>query len=467
MARRPSDERGSIPIMMAILLVVSALVMATLDTVDVGLRSTRRAGDSANALQVADAGVNDAIQQAPTVPRSTGTFTRSGSLGSSGTYTYTATRDPIRTELWHIDVLGVDQTGLRRRIVADAIPASLFNSPLFVNSGLNLASGVSLDSFSAGTSINALCTGKGILGTNEPATMSFGNVGQGQGVNNCKKMLGLDPLWDYSMDGCTSFGDGSQALPPMGTGRCPPEPATFKTPPRRFTPARVYAPGSTNNPSVADFRGDNLICDPSQTPSSDPSPTLANRTVSSLTGGKIYYYDTIELRDGCTISSPVLNTTAGGIDIDKPVYIYGTSRVDIGNRVGQGGNVNRPPSGNVSVCGTTASSTLADGRANPAYYYCPLWSAGLRIRMLSGAGGAANSSVVNIRSNGTKFWGSVEVPSGSFTLTGSQIEVWGAAASNSASSNAQFTWHFDDALVTISHGQYGLATWREEPLPTP
>ncbi|HET7488240.1 MAG TPA: hypothetical protein VFJ85_09945 [Acidimicrobiales bacterium] len=463
MRTRPADERGSIPIMMTIILVVSALVITTLETVDVGLRNSRRAGDSANALQVADAGVNDAIQQTPTIPRTTMTFTRSGSLGSSGTYTYTATRDPIRIDLWHIDVLGTDQTGLRRHLQVDAIPASVFNSPLFVNSGLNLASGVSLDSFSNGTSAASLCTGKGILGTNTPNTMSFGNNGQGQGVNNCKKLLNIDPTWDYSMDGCTSFGDGSQALPPIGTGQCPPEPATFKTLPKPFTPARVYAPGTSSNPTPADYWGTSLICDPTAAPTTDPNPGAANRTVTSLLGGKIYYYSTVELRGGCTVTNPLLNAL-GGINIDKPTYVYGVTRIDIGNRNGQGGWVNTPPQGNTVACGPTATTSQQDGRGNPGYFYCPLWSAGLRVRMLSASGGGTNSSVVNIRSSGTKFWGAVEVPSGTFTLTGSQIEVWGAASSNSASSNAQFTWHFDDALVTVTHGQYGVASWREAPL---
>lgn len=459
------NERGSIPIFMVVMMVVSGLVLVTVQTVDSGLRSTRRAGDSANALQVADAGVNDAIQQAPTVPATTSSFTRSGSLGSSGTYTYTATRDPVRTQLWHVDVLGTDSSGLRRRVKADAIPASLFNTPLFVNSTLDLHAGVSLDSYSSGVNAAAMCTGKGILGTNEPDTMTFGTSGKGVGVTNCQKRLGLNPAWDYSMDGCTSYGDGSQSLPPIGSGKCPPDPNTYKTPPRRYSAPRVYAPGSTANPTPPHFSGTTLTCDLAQPATTDPNPNLAVRNVHSLVGGKIYYYSTaVTLRAGCGVSSPVISSTGTGIDIDKPVYVYSDGRVDIGNPNGLGGKINMPPAGDATVCGATASSAQLDGTLNPAHYYCPLWSAGLRIRMVSGAGGAANGSVVNIRSSGTKFWGAIEVPTGSLTLSGSQVEVWGAAASNTARSSAQFTWHFDDALANISTGQYGLTTWREEGL---
>ena len=456
------DERGSIPIFLGVMVVATAMIITTVEAVDVGLKQTRRAGDSANALQVADAGVNDAIQQAPTVPKTTLTFTRTGTLGSSGSYTYTAARDTARRDLWHIDVLGTDKTGVRRRIKADALPSSLFNSPLFVNSTLDLSSGVSLDSFTNGVTKATMCTGKGIIGTNSPTTMTFGSVGQGQGVNNCKKLLGLDPTWDFSMDGCTSFGDGSQALPPIGTGKCPPAPDTFKTPPKPFTPATVYPPGTPlTNPKAADYLGtanQTLVCDPSQ----PASTTAATKSVQSLVGGKIYYFKSIVLKDGCTITSPVLLPAAagGGIDPESPVTLYADTRVDIGNPNGQGGAINKPPQ-SATVCGNTSTSTVVDGKANPAYYYCPLWTAGLRIRMISGA-----SNLVNIRSSGTKFWGSIEVPTGTMTLTGSQIEIWGAAASNTASSNAQFTWHFDDSLVVISNGQYGLSGWREEPLPS-
>ncbi|HVE46371.1 MAG TPA: hypothetical protein VNA57_06455 [Acidimicrobiales bacterium] len=450
------DERGSIPLFMVVMLVATALITATVVTVEADLKSSRRAGDSANALQVADAGINDAMQQAPTIPSTQGSFTRTVNLGDNGTYTYTATRDVVRRDLWHIDSVGTDltqSTQVKRRIMADAVPTSLFNSPLFVNSTLNFSSGIALDSFSHGLNAAGMCTKKGIIGTNDPGGMTFGSSGQGQGVNNCQKLFGLDPSWDYSMDGCTSFGDGTQALPPTGTGKCPIGVMTFRTPPKKFTPPAVCPPGSVSgacyNPTPADFTGSTLTCDPSKPATGGPNPN-----VTSLAGGKSYYYTGgVTLHDGCRVINPVMSASGVGIDLEKPVSIY-SSRVDIGNPNGQGGSINQPPAANATVCGSTAGSTQVDPKANPAYFYCPGWSGGLRIKII-GAGTA------NIRSSGTKFWGSVEAPDGTFSLNGSQIEVWGASVSNTGSSNAQFSWHFDDALSTISAGQYSEATWRE------
>lgn len=458
------DERGSIPLFLGVMLVATALITATVVTVDADLKSSRRAGDSANALQVADAGVNDAIQEAPKVPRTQGSFTRTVNLGNNGTYTYTATRDPIRKDVWHIDSVGTDRSlpqQVKRRIKADAVPTSLFNSPIFVNNSLNLSSGISLDSFNNGATASAMCTRKGVIATNDPAGMSFGSQGQGAGVTNCLKRLNLDSTWDYAMDGCTSWGDGSQALPPIGTGKCPPAPYTFRTPPKKFSPAAVSAPP----PATTDYSGATLICDPKATPSAlgktDPN---AKHTVTSLQGGKTYYYTTsVTLLDGCRVTDPVL-VNGAGVDIDRAVTIYSGSKVMIGNPVGQGGSINRPPNpalpaeNSVAVCGAaTANSAQKDGTNLPAYYYCPLWSGGLRIRVLT----AANDGEVEIRRSGTQFWGSIEVPSGKVTLSGSQIEVWGAAVSNTGTSAAQFTWHFDDALSNISAGQYAEATWYE------
>ncbi|HUR17402.1 MAG TPA: hypothetical protein VMZ51_00510 [Acidimicrobiales bacterium] len=450
------DERGSIPLFMVVMLIATALITATVVTVQADLKSSRRAGDSANALQVADAGINDAMQQAPTVPGSQTSFTRTVNLGTNGTYTYTATRDTVRRDLWHIDSVGTDLTQgarVKRRIKSDAVPTSLFNSPLFVNSTLNFSSGISLDSYSHGLDTSGMCTKKGIIGTNDPGGMTFGSSGQGQGVNNCQKLLGIDPAWDYSMDGCTSFGDGSQALPPTGTGKCPPG-NTFRTPPRKFTPPQVCPPGSVTgtcyNATPADFTGSTLTCDPTKA-----ATTGSNSNVTSLVGGKTYYYSGgVTLLDGCRVTSPPISSSGFGYDLNRPVSIY-SSRVDIGNPNGQGGTINVPPAADATVCGSTAGSTVVDAKANPAYYYCPSWSGGLRIKIIG-------SGTANIRSSGTKFWGSVEAPAGTFSLNGSQIEVWGASVSNTGSSSAQFSWHFDDALATISAGQYSEATWREE-----
>ena len=60
--RGRTGDRGSVAMAMLIIVIVTGLIVALLATAEFGLRSSRRAGDSANALQLADAGVNDAIK---------------------------------------------------------------------------------------------------------------------------------------------------------------------------------------------------------------------------------------------------------------------------------------------------------------------------------------------------------------------------------------------------------------------
>src|SRR5437764_14163064 len=121
------EEDGSVAWPMLVIMIASMLLLAVLATLQSGLRSSRRAGDSANALQVADAGINDAVKA---INAHTTTFSGSNNLGAAGSYTYTATKD-TDTGVWHINSLGVDATGVERRILADAVDAPLFANAFF------------------------------------------------------------------------------------------------------------------------------------------------------------------------------------------------------------------------------------------------------------------------------------------------------------------------------------------------
>src|SRR4051794_950519 len=116
---RRRDERGSIALVMVIMLVTSTLTLAVVTASEAGLRSSRRAGDSANALQLADAGLNDAVRA---VARSSQTSLNSGAigLGSAGSYSYTAAIDPFST-VWHLSSTGTDPRGVKRTVNADAV----------------------------------------------------------------------------------------------------------------------------------------------------------------------------------------------------------------------------------------------------------------------------------------------------------------------------------------------------------
>src|SRR3954469_23473433 len=113
---RRRDERGSIALVMVIMLVTSTLTLAIVTTSEAGLRSSRRSGDSANALQLADAGLNDAVKA---VRASALATIDSGviSLGGAGSYRYTAQRDSLAS-VWHLTSTGTDPRGVTRKVAA-------------------------------------------------------------------------------------------------------------------------------------------------------------------------------------------------------------------------------------------------------------------------------------------------------------------------------------------------------------
>src|SRR6266542_2349067 len=118
-------ERGSVAMALIVIVVATVMVVALLVTTQIGLRSARRAGDSANALQLADAGINDA---AKAITAHTGGFSGGSSLGTAGSYAYTATKDGA---VWRLDATGTDASGVKRRVLADAVDQALFGHAFF------------------------------------------------------------------------------------------------------------------------------------------------------------------------------------------------------------------------------------------------------------------------------------------------------------------------------------------------
>jgi len=413
-------QRGSIPITMMVMLVVTGLVVAILATAQSGLKLARRGGDSANALQLADAGINDALKQISQTSQSSISAT-TVSLGSAGSYTFSGSRDCC-SSIWHLDSVGTDATGVKRHVKADGTTQPLFGNALFTQSTLKMASGSSADSFRDGTTTANMCTQHGLVGTNTPSQFTFNSNGGGQAISNCR-----GNTYGYATDGCISYGDGTQALPPYGSGACPPPPATAKTSPALQLP-QVQAPGITLNQSPP-------VC----------------QAGSPIQGGQIYYWSNVVLRQGCTV-----DTTNGR------AIIYTPGQVEIGDPHGNSGTINPPPA-STAICGNTATSSLKDVWNNTAKFYCPGWAANLQIYIISGSG-----SPGMLFHNHAQFWGVIEAPTTTVLTDGSgapHVDVWGSIVANSASPNAQFAFHYDDSLGDLSGtGRYSIANWREEPV---
>lgn len=415
------DERGSIPIMMSILVVASVLVVTMLMSVDVGLRQSRRSGDSADAVQVADAGINEAMQQLATVAGTS--FTRTGTVGASS-YTYTATQDATDARIWHIDATGTNSTGVKRRINADAVGESQFTSPLYVRDLLIVGAGAVLDSYRSGLNNTQGCTKKGVISLSNGSNITFNSGGKGNA--NCTGRI-IDPTWPYAMDGCIVYGGSS--LPPMGQASCPPAPNTYKvaTP---FPLQTVNAPTSgVTYPATGSVPGTSFTC-----------------SSSVLKGGATYYYTTITLNAGCGI-----DPTSTSSD---PVKMY-AKNFTIGSSTK--GQINAPTTGMCTV--STTGWAYLDQNSNPAVSYCTGWSRSLQLFVPNGLSGT-----ISLTGSGTQFWGLIDAPDAAVTLQSPQLELWGAMVAGSVNVKSQFSWHFDEALSSLTTGKYGIQNWREVPV---
>jgi hypothetical protein len=425
------DDRGSIVVLMIVVLMATALVVALLTEVTFGIRSSRRAGDSANALQVADAGVNDATQQIPTVAGTT--FTRSGTVGN-GSYTYTATQDPQTKSTWHVDAVGTDATGVKRHVKADASGVSEFSTPIFVNNTLGYVAGSVLDSFSSGLNNNTGCTQHGTIGVSDGANMSF--TGNGGGNANCTGRIPIVSGWTYSMDACAVYGGSN--LPATGTAKCPDPPRTYFTG-QSYPVTKIYAPTTGVTYPATNAPGLSWTCD-------------ASSGARALQSAAVYYYTTVTLLDGCRIDPASLPST-------KPITIFARKLV-IGAHGGSGsshGIVNAP---STATCpASTLGWTYVDKVNNPTVDYCSEWASKLQIFIPTGTSGT-----INVYGNNTQFWGVVNAPDASLSINDPQYEMFGAMVLGSLNASSQFTWHYDDSLTNVTLGKYQITNWREEHL---
>lgn len=463
LARR-RDDRGSMAVLMIVVLVSTGLVMITAATVETGLTTSRRGGDAANALQVADAGVNDAITSiagATTTP-----FTRTGTVGD-GSYSYTATQDVSNPATWLIDVTGVDKSGVKRHVRATASGQPLFASPMYVNKSFSTSSGAILDSYTSGRSLagpsgnytDGGCTDHGILFFSPTASVNFsGGGGGGTSINNCNKMR-FGGTWTFSMDGCVQYG-GVLSLPSSayGSARCP-SPTDSNYPGRTKAVSETYDPAPVQAPvRKADVQSPSQSSCATTTPCSGSSFTCNSSTgTNSLKAGWTYYYDSVTLQNNCGIDLSTIPTTADPAWVAAhPVSIY-TSALNV--TTGTHGEVNPPPySSRSSLCGSTTSTwTYQDINNNPATDYCAGWVRSLSLNVIG-------TGTANLSGNNGKFWGTFNAPGASVTMNAPQIELWGAIIAGNLTVSTQFSWHYDDSLSQQVNGKYTVGNWREEPL---
>jgi hypothetical protein len=440
LARLRRDDHGSMVIGMIVILVATGVIVATIALIYNNMRVTRRAGNSANALQLADAAVNDAVKDlASTLGTSLGPKVKS--LGTAGSYTYSASLDPAAS-VWHIDAWGTDTSGVKRHVRAEAVPESLFSNAFFVDSALNLPSGVAMDSFVDGSSLTRTCTRKGILGTNTPASLTFkSSGGSGNGQQNCTDAVYYagSNQWQWPVDGCVGYYDAN-ATPvwPPNYGQknwCPGLPYTSVSSPKYSIPS-VSVPSGTTFVTQQSAAGN----------ANQSWPQVPCDATHPIPGGARYYVSQVTLLPGCKVSA------ANG-----PALVYTTGAVNIGIQNGGSNNnknlgMNAPDTANPLLCPTYAGN---DWLGTSRSLYCPGWSSNLQIYMTDG-----NTNTINF-GNAARFWG-VVMGQNAKIATAPQVEIWGALRVAGLVGSAQLYLHYDEALGSISTGVFRLKNWREE-----
>jgi hypothetical protein len=431
------EEEGSIAVTAMVSVIAVAVTAAMLTTIYRDIRVSRRTGDAANALQVADAAVNDAVKSlrdavpvvngCPWAPAGTSAFSRTSTL-AGGQYTYCAfpDRDASGRAIWHIDATATDATGVKRRLRADAVSAPLYPMAINIMASGTFSSAFSLDSFK--DEVNR-CTKKGFVGTNSPSSFTFGNRGLNSSENCQNIPAGVFP---HPPDGCIAFSrNGDAVIPPsqVGPGQCPASGTTTASP--EYVPPALGAPATVDVPTNGQ-QGANFTCN-----------------TATLQAGKTYYFSSVTLAENCGFP------TAGPFPtIAAPTKIYTGSLTLAGGSGSSTLNpINRPPD-SATVCGPTHGAGGEIGKL-----YCPGWAGGLQIYVSHGP--------VTFSGNHSTFWGVITAPTATVSWSGgggSQWQIFGSMVAGSVSGAVQARWHYDENLGSIVSGRYTPTNWREEPL---
>src|SRR6266540_3089910 len=139
-----------------------------------------------------------------------------------------------------LDATGTDASGVKRRVLADAVDQALFGHAFFALAASELKG--TADSYTGPSNTCATSPGMGVVGSNGSITFTGGT-----GASNCRGAFG----WDYAADGCAFFGQSTippdaKGNDPIGNGACPPAPDTAAYPDKYLPPSVTVPAGLTS-----------------------------------------------------------------------------------------------------------------------------------------------------------------------------------------------------------------------------
>jgi hypothetical protein len=165
------DERGSLPMTMLVAIIMGGVVTALYGYIATGQRTARHDRDFNQAIQVADAGMQNAFTELAlsdpdddTLPAIGSTIVRTGTL-DHGDWEWTATR--ISRTRWQVRSEGT-AAGSVRVVEANIGPRQLFGLAAFADLKLELRGGNKADSYNDVT----WGTGNGAVGSNNQIVLN-------------------------------------------------------------------------------------------------------------------------------------------------------------------------------------------------------------------------------------------------------------------------------------------------------
>jgi hypothetical protein len=230
------NEDGSMMLALLGSIIATSVVTTVAISMLASSKTTRHNQDYTTALQVADAGIQDAVFRANNNQPVTGA---TGAM-NNGSYTWTAT---ATTDGWKVVSTGTDRT-VTRTVEVEITKAPRFFLAAFGDRGIELKGSNGANSYNSAT--GATNTGNGALGSNDDINMNGNsthvdqvtlynhtaadNTCHNNGGSGCAKTSVVGPKLDLASDANMAFID-NQLAACAATGPLPSWRASTATPP--------------------------------------------------------------------------------------------------------------------------------------------------------------------------------------------------------------------------------------------
>lgn len=403
--RHFSDDRGSLPLAMLAVIMITGFVAALVTYVIGSTRFARHDRAYTEVVQVSDAGAQAGVQYLlRAVPaeeladRPDGyTYTGSGSLDGNA-YSWTATKNPRGDDplMWEVESTSTNAAGanvgdVTRQVAIEIRDTNLFFVAAFSDRQFTLRGGNAADSYDI--IIGSGATGNGIVGSNETIRLNGNTYVDGVQLHN------FDALPDYARcDGrdiagqCADLLDG---IAPSGT----------------FGPRLAVGVNQTLDTGFID---DQLANCPDPLPDFDAT---SNTMIGTTGATEVLCFDNFSIDRNVDV------TVRGPVEI----YVYGT--ISIGNQATL----------NCTACSTASRPDAADVQ---------IFSDGDPVNIGNHSYVAAGIYAPESDCGGNP--------------SNAQADIFGSLICGQITNQGGWAFHYDDQLSGIGTGNFTVSAWREE-----